>query len=688
MGKEEVMRNKSAVIIPAWICFALAQLTILLFLLISANVHQSTVWEPVKLFAYQLFALFFVGFALVQCLGIHIEVFTELISLSYAFGGVISLITYLLGMLIWGRKAILPIVIIEVFLSLLVVLYNRARLFKPAYRQEGMIVCIIFLILYYALATVSVSFVNTLPFETGKTAYYVDWPFWVGNNITFTKGFPIQNFRQVGTPFRYHFFSSIMMAEVSLTTSVDIVKISFYYSYIFGGLLLIFSAYFLAASLLRDKRYVLLAMLASLLTDGKYVTFSWHVVFCPIGFDYGYAYGMMTTAVLIKIVREERWKEFFLPSVLFLMMTTGCKGPIGAVVLIGFGVATLWLMKRKEYYRGLTGGVAWLGGFIFIFIVFLYSPWTLTSNSGLTFVLVNPIVKTIYHQLLQTKLGQIQSRMLIGIFAGIYYVLSSNLVGTALAVNVIRRLIKTIRKGKAEPVVIVLFAMVAAGVAGMLFTRQEGSSEMYFMMATFSVIAIVGFYIIETDPNSKAKRVWTAFTIILLILSSTKWFLFERTVPFIRAGLQTMNTAATSVKLQETDKYVGSAEKRLFADEIDYEAFTWLKDHTELEDAVACDSFTDFYGNDNSMLAGIISERYIWNEKQYTNNAEESERRNEVVDSIKTDFDLSISQMKGEGVKYFLHSTVREDFDSVLIQSDSFSEVFRNAHYVIYRIAE
>ena len=686
MGDKKTLINNNTPRLQPRICFVVFQLVVFLFMMFSTAAHRSGTSELIKLFAYQLFALFLVGYAVVQILNIHVQTLPEIISLSYAMGGIASLISYLIGMLTFGKNANTLMTIIEILLSIwyLYIFKRGKKHLLQQVRIEGFTICILFLVFYYLLATFSVSFANPLPDETGKIAYFVDWPFWVGNNIAFTKGFPNQNFRLVGTPYKYHYFSSILMAQTSLSTCVDVVRISFSYAYIFGGLLLVFSSYFFASRLLKKKLYVVLAMTAILFTDGRFVWLCDHTLVCPFGFDYGYAYGMLALAALIEIVKNERWKDYFIPSVLFLAMTTGCKGPIALVVLGSFGTATL-LMLKSQFRRALMGGSVWLISFLTIFFVFLYSPWTVNSSSGLTIVRYNPIAQILFEQLLETKLGAFPFRRVLKVFTGVYYIASSNPLGAVLTVMVIVQLFFNSRK--TEPVLPVLLTATLLGMAAMMFTRQEGSSEMYFMMATFPTAALAGFYNIENDMNRNYRHVLVFFSLVLLIYGSSKWYFGGKTgaLQSARSGLQTMRDSYSYEKTGKSSHYAGGIYKRLYIDEIDFEAFTWLKDHSGLNEVVATDSFTDFYGHDNSMLAGIFSERYIWNEIKYSGNAEESERRNSIVDMVKSAPEHALEELLAEGVSFLLHSTAVK-MDEGFNHLEGIEEVFHNDHYVIYRL--
>ena len=664
-----------------WGWFALMQLIIFGFLMISAVSHKSTITEPVSLFVYQLCIWFLVGFALVQIFGLKTIKMQEIVALSYALGGIFSLLTYLICMVTLGAAVVLYVSTLEVAISILYLYMKRAEVFSHPVSVEGFLLSLLVLVFFYLLATVGVSFVNTLPDETGGTGYYLDWPFWVGNNIAFTKGFPAQDFRLVGTLLKYHFFSSILMAETALISKIDVVRISFYYSYVFSGLLLVFSSFFLCSRLLRNKWYVFFAVFSALFTDGLYVVFSGHTLICPFGFDYGYAYSMLALASLIELVKNKRQREFFGLSILFIAMATGCKGPCGLIILVGFGVASFWYIGNKQYKKGIVSGFARLSAFIFVYYCFIYSPNATSPDSVLRLVRLNPVAMGIYNRVLNSNWALIiPYPKLLMFLTGIYFIYKSNMLIAILVLMISFKLIRDSIHKRLDPILVILFSICVAGIVGVLFTSQIHKSETYFLMTTFSAASVSGAYIIENERKRAFRVIEIIIAFIFLINSSELYFV--RTSLFIQDGIHRIYERTDSLE----EAHYRERVYTLFADNKDYEAFSWLRDHTGIDDIVAVDSFVESHGRDNSMLPGLFSERYIWNESRYSFLREESARRNAIVDTLSTDPEESIRQLMAEGVGYILHAKTATETSGLLDGIAGLINVFQNEHYAIYRI--
>lgn len=73
--------------------FGLSQGIILFFMIITAVARQFSILDLIRLFTYQFFALFVVGFAALRILRIRTDTLAEIIAISYSAGGVISLLT-------------------------------------------------------------------------------------------------------------------------------------------------------------------------------------------------------------------------------------------------------------------------------------------------------------------------------------------------------------------------------------------------------------------------------------------------------------------------------------------------------------------------------------------------------------------------------------------------------------------
>lgn len=670
---------------------ALFQGLIMLFLFFNYVAHDISFSSVIRIFLYQFFAWFLAGRVIVSLFKIQVKNYAEMMALSYAFGAISALLIYLLFMLP-GLGFLLPLFTVLEGAACTYYLYKKDSIInKCEIDSFGMWVCIVLLAIYFSFSFCAVSLVNSFPNETlGGTGYYADWPFWAGNNIAFTKGFPIDTFRQTGTIFKYHHFSSILMAHMSLCTGVDINWISFYFSSIFGGIILVLTAYYFSTRLVKTKWLIVVIMVVALFTDGTTVTYTWHTNICPFGFDYGFAFGMMSLALLVEILKNDRFEELFLPSCMYLAMTTGCKGPIGVVVLASYGAAAASYLIQRKFKRGFLSGICWLTSFFVVYLIFINSPGTFSTESGAQYIGglgINTVITSarwvadIYSSLLSTyRIGG--DHLLVKLYAVWLYIYRANKVVMTLLLIAIGMIIKDFLKKKYDNILYCLFTSSLAGIMLAIYITQAGGSQMYFMMGMFPSAIMAGGYALERINDEKQTKsgvsslsLYRAVCIIMLFtlgISASQYY--NTIMAKFREGVAVVR-----------DTYTPEDYGAYYADSLDYDAFDWLKKNTPEDALIATDSHTDIYGRDNSMIMGMFSQRFIWNEYKYVPNADEATRRNEIVTAAMSNPDEYVFLMKEDGVDYLVYQ-IADGKAEYAAQCSLLSEVFRNNHYVVYKV--
>lgn len=668
--------------------FVLIQGLLLLFFVLNYLAHDISSSSVIWMFIYQLFAWYLTGRFIVSIFDIQARTYMEILSLSYTFGAISAVIFYFVFMTL-KLEFFLPLfTVIEGSLSALY-LHKTSNIDEYEVDGFGTKACLTFLVIYFSLSFCAVSLVNSFPNETaGGTGYYVDWPFWAGNNIAFTRGFPIDTFRQIGTEFKYHYFSSILMAQASLCTGIDINWITFYFSNILGGLILVLSGYYFASRFAKSKWLIFVTMMAALFTDGTTVTFTWHTNLCPFGFDYGYAFGMMSLALLAEIIKNNRWRELFIPSCLYIAMTTGCKGPIGVVILAAHGVAAFSYFLQKKIKKGIVSGLFWIISFLGVYIAVLHSPVNLSEESGLEYIGglgLNAVVASarwisaIYKSILLTYRIS-GDYLLVKLYAVWLYIYNANNVVITFLLIAIVVMFFDLRKRSFDCILYCLFASAVVGILLAIYTKQSGGSQMYFMMGMFPAAIMAGGYALErmleaiqTKNNISRLYIGSCIMVIFNLGISTNIY-YETIMKKFQEGVAVAR-----------DTYEPKDYRDYYADGIDFEAFDWIKNNTAKDALIVTDSHTDIYGRSNSMIMGMFSQRFIWNEMKYVPDADEAKRRNNIVNATMSSPDKYLNIMREEGVDYFVYQLVPGKANYVS-QCNMLSEVFRNSHYVIYKL--
>lgn len=154
-------------------------------------------------------------------------------------------------------------------------------------------------------------------------------------------------------------------------------------------------------------------------------------------------------------------------------------------------------------------------------------------------------------------------------------------------------------------------------------------------------------------------------------------FQYKRCAPKHRGRIELGISIANKVGMswEPTGMYCNNAQ---------YDTYCWIRDNTDVDSIIAIDNFgsaDDF--NNQRTLAGVLTERYVWNE-DLVFFKEEAARRNEILNSISVLDDESIRRLQDEGVIYYLQN---KQYSSEDINTSSYVNiVFDNESYRVYQI--
>lgn len=682
LAKPGIMKSNKA-----YLC--ILELLVLAFFFLNYKVHDVSILDVVKVFLYQLFAWGVTGYAVMRMLKVKAKNFLQVLALSYTIGAVTALLFYLVFMLP-GIGFLLPyFTILESGLAVFYIIKSKADIEEYESDSFDKVICFVFLVVLLFVTFFVVSLVNVMPSETPNgTGYYVDWLFWAGNNIAFTRNFPSDCFRQPGVTFNYHYLSSLLMAHTSLCTGVSVNLITFYFSGILAPIVFVLSAYYFASVVSRRKLMIAILMGAMIFTDGSTITYIWHTTICPFGFDYSMAYAMMSIGMLYEILINDRFKDLFVPSIFFLGMTTGCKGPIGVIVLAAYGVAAIIMLVRKQFKLGLLCGILWSAAFIVVYYTFINSEWVTQSAQGLEYIgglgindifSNQPLVQRVYNALL-TAYRLEEDSVFLQIYTIWLYLYRTNKVVMVLFIISIIVLIRGILRKKCDSLLVCLTVPSLIGIVLNYYTMQSGYSQMYFLMGIYPVATFAGVYAIQElgddlVSRGKSRLLYTgALALVLLSLGQSGTMCYDTLYPKFVDGI---NIERNLYSVDEYTCYSIDAEE--------YEVCEWLRDNTDEDCLIALDSHVNIAGKENSMIVGVFTERYIWNEEKYLPDIIEGERRSDIMQQIWCDPNRTIQILRDEGVDYVLVMIGDNKPDLCSMVSDV-NEVYRNLHYVVYSI--
>lgn len=650
---------------------------LLVYILLSCITQSIPIVKGILFLLYQIFCVLIPGMALLILLRVEQKSDIAFISFSYAVGTIFSLLQYFLlaTLHLFGFAPVMSLVVSIVSFGFLAKKYSKLQLERD---RSGWKICSVFWCIVLIVDFLSVSCVNRMPLQQKeRNGFYVDWLFWIGNSISFTKSFPVQDFRLCGESFNYHYFSSILMAQTSLVTGINVTQLSLYFSNICTAFLLVFGAYVLFKSAIRRKCLIVWALGILFFTDGSIATGMWHLFFCPFGFDYACAFGMFALFMLVRFIKENsyHWGEVLL-SALFIAMTTGCKGPIGIVILSGYGLVALSLLLKKKWKKGFLCGGIWLSAFLVIYLLFIHGEIT-SGNAGLQILGVakaffeTPWTREMYNSL-SGRYGV--GGLFLKIILEVLFIFLQNVPIICLFILSLCVLVRNQLRRKNDYLLLLTSAICIFGILLTINTYQAGGSQIYFVHAIFPAAILGGFYAIDryVTEQGKWKRSIAILIGLLLSLHGGKIAIGRNIIPMAEKGIA---CAQGTNEVMTGYPYLDLTSE-------DLEAYSWIKENTNSNAILAIDTFyIEESGRLQNMVAGVFAERFVWNDGKYSSNVQEVERRKSIVERFKSGDETARKEMKEEGVQYFLQT----------LENDPSSEydlncIFENENFKIYEL--
>lgn len=663
--KTENKGNMIAVVVQQLLCF--------LFSFLICFLCNLPLIDGLKYFLFQLCAVAVPGAAIELMIGFRRKDLIEAILNAYIFGLTLLMMEYLLLMVLKIPSLSLLLSFLLLIGSVFVIFRNKERLSELKYDKNWIwlypIVCLLAVVCFFSIA-----YSNISPDTYGGTVYDKDFLFWVGNCLSFVKGLPVQNYRLVGEKFYYHFFSNVVIAQTFFISGIEVVELCFYFSYIIPCFLLVFSAYVFLRSVIDQQLFVFIGMILILLIDGLTVYLPDHLYFCPFGYDYAYALSMVSFVSLIRVYKEDHSIREFVVSCIMLMLTTGFKGPNGVVVLCAYGIIAFAMLLEKKWKKGFIYGILWLASFLIIYFLFITDIHATGRTNNLEFVGIlggfdsNPLAIKILSKLISAY--SFPDNGISRILALLLYIVLNN-VGAIflLAFSMIALIIAYYRK---ENIAIISSLIVTSlwGIILTLITHQDGNSQMYFIMSTLPFCTLAGLY--GAEMIFTERRVMIAFAIAILIISFSD---IRRFFDYC------INTNISNAFLVQNGG-VAEDDHRYYFSKEEYELALWLKENTDEYDYIALDLFA-YDGLRKEEMMGVFSQRFIWNDGQYSTEEERDRRRN-IVNDLMSGNDQALQKLKSENVRYLIQ-TLSQNPELVL---DEKMIVYEKDGYRVYRLYE
>lgn len=402
-----------------------------------------------------------------------------------------------------------------------------------------------------------------------------------------------------GVEINYHIFSEMLFSiPVRLfAVEADAVTMSFapfFTTYCFG---LSYYSFFreMSSKPGRAGIYALLVLLANI-----YITrspnYSLAFKFILIN-DNSAGYGM--AACLMTIVLIGKWQDAFeekkperhgllLLVAAFVMLTTGIKGPMGAVAIAAlWGTVMLGVVLRKLTPKTLLPLIIVTAGFLLVYMVVLGSKGQ-TNGSGTSVIAFAKITNIAYWKgplIAWLKSAGIPKLVRLGIVMIVFMVFFLSIYFIPFCIGYIRELILVLAGRKDYRIdKVMVYAEFMVGFILMFILTYSGRSQVYFGLVSAFLAPMIAYWFLEDmealQSSSKTAKYTLAatlciMTVTLIITTGTLVAYFDERVD---------EAAAKSNPNETSDMYLNISRA-------EYEAMEWLENNSDEDALVAIDRY-------------------------------------------------------------------------------------------------
>lgn len=606
----------------------------------------------------------------------------DFVTLSYGCGYGLNILLYYLTAPFMLQNYMRYFILLEAIVSIVIVVLKRENWKNYDRDWKGSFLCAGFIIVLLGIEMFVVCAANFFPPNVQENVLYHDMLYWIGNTITLKNGYPAVSFREYPAPYTYHFFSSMQLAVVSLTTNIRPVILGFTFYFIQPVFLMVTGAWMLLRRVSGRRWLIAVAILILFFTEGKAdwtkVTYMTHLLVIQFGFEISIGFYMLFFWCMLMQIRQKifDWKLCIL-SIFFFMITLGSKSSFGAIALCAAGIICLCWLFKKQLKNAFGYGIPILASFVlmYIFVVNLGSSDQPESSIIQTFLTDVPTIYKVAGFLGMTrenllavagnhKILQIMMHLINGTLD---LLLSQYCIYIPFFYLLFMRIFKTKKWDILDS------ACLGSIIVGTLVTLNWGnpdSSVAYFMMATYVPAVLLSIREVECLIEEGAFRI--KFRKALLVLTIGILCVFGvRDAYYHTNGLE--NIQKGLVNINEPER-TANRHDRAFISSDDYAAYEWIRCNTQ-EDTLITANVGLQRGREessrHSRVPGVFTERYVIG--------------NDDTDCLFYDLDYSkIDQLRESGIQYVIYNqTSTENF---VLPEEKGESVYSNATNTIYRL--
>lgn len=613
-----------------------------------------------RFFIVQVFFVYIPGFTLSVWLFRQMSPVLR-VGISYSFGYVINIVEYYVAYGLFGGAAML-IAVIGVFLAIVALMFAPKKQDEPITCNDAVI--IIIFVLYLTICMIAYSSIGTTAsaMDSGINLSR-DMQFWISNAVGCELGFPPATTYMSGENLYYHYFSSVQIAFLSRLAGVSIFDLAVPLFPFGKSIMLVGGIAFLIACLASKKDhgyywfFLLLMLFTTGIEDRSIVTYTYHILLNPFGFDVGMALGCFFLGVMIK-----QWEKhsidirLFVSAILLWGGLVGTKGPIAMILLMSVAIFCIYWLSKKQWVCAFSYGLSALILFLIVSVYVAGAFSYVASDSG------SPGVSIRYED--QIASGTVLP--VIGQICKLVFLAQPVLVVLACVAFVVF-VILLIKRDIAQEDTLLSINMLITTIIGFLLgvlLDVGGRSEMYFTMAAYIPCVCFVLSILQAFLKNRRERTlrlairWLNVVFVGLLVVGMYFFFF---VGF-------MGNPVINALKDGSDRIVDNIPKLEVSFTSD-EAKTanWIKENSTKDSVVATNrSITN--GENGAYYFGIFSERqqymetddlllYARNPSAEASTIEEAARRYALIRAAYSGDASALSTLHKEGVDYLICDT-------------------------------
>ena len=381
-----------------------------------------------------------------------------------------------------------------------------------------------------------------------------------------------------------------------------------------------------------------------------HISYNSHILKSSFGLAEGLGMFCFTFNYYIRMLREEKNKwVLLLMTGLMLFATTGLKGPVAAIMLVGIATGSVIMMfKNHEFLYGALSGLTLLVFFLVplvLFVINLHSEAAEGSHAVISLSATDTIFHSHYFENIYDKMINAGVwKPLTYIIVVIMYLISTLLIPLIL-------LVITFKRKVVNDIDIIAIVMIVVGCVLGMFVSQEGMSQMYFFFVSITLIFLLDFSWIQDRALEKNRY---KALIIVFVIGLALWGIYYKNVFISNTVNLVKSTKIGNDYLEKIHQSKEGEDSGLTITKQEIEALRWCRANLP-EDAIILSNkvLSSNMGSRSFWVSCITEHQTFFEAYDYSNVPKEIIDANcYLIDSFYNGYEQVLDSLKQKGVTH------------------------------------